>query len=77
MKQEVFKERLDALNVKINVIENEIRELQEVFAATYPIQPVHKRIKCINLLTDLLTRMEFHYNLVKKSNNNYEQKNRL
>lgn len=45
MKQEVFKERMDALNVKLRVIENEIRELQEEYIATYPIQPGDK---CIN-----------------------------
>lgn len=45
MKQEVFKERMDALNVKLRVIENEIRELQEEYIATYPIQPGYK---CIN-----------------------------
>ena len=45
MKQEVYKERMDALNVKLRVIENEIRELQEEYIATYPIQPGDK---CIN-----------------------------
>lgn len=44
MKQEVFKERMDALNVKLRVIENEIRELQEEYIATYPIQPGDKCI---------------------------------
>ena len=45
MKQEVFQERMDALSVKLRVIENEIRELQEEYIATYPIQPGDK---CIN-----------------------------
>ena len=31
MKQEVFQERMDALNVKLRVVENEIRELQEEY----------------------------------------------
>ena len=45
MKQEVFQERMDALNVKLRVVENEIKELQEEYIATYPIQPGDK---CIN-----------------------------
>ncbi len=45
MKQEIFQERMDALSVKLRVVENEIRELQEEYIATYPIQPGDK---CIN-----------------------------
>ena len=45
MTQEEFKERMNALNVKLDVIKNEIRELQKDFAATYPIQ---KGDKCVN-----------------------------
>lgn len=44
MKQEVFQERMDALSVKPRVVENEIRELQEEYIATYPIQPGDKCI---------------------------------
>ena len=45
MKKGVFIERMGALNVKLRVIENEIRELQEEYIATYPIQSGDK---CIN-----------------------------
>lgn len=40
MKQEVFQERMDALNVKLRVVENEIKELQEEYIATYPYSQV-------------------------------------
>ena len=58
MKQDVFKERLDALNVKRQVIENEIRELQEDFVADYPIKSGDK---CVNEngVTCWLSRMVF------------------
>lgn len=58
MKQEVFEERMSALNVKLNVIKNEIRELQEDFVATYPIQPGDK---CVdeNGTTCWLSRIVF------------------
>ena len=44
MKQEVFQERMDALSVKLREVENEIRELQNEFVKTYPIQPGDKCI---------------------------------
>lgn len=75
MKQDVFQERMNALSVKPRVVENEIRELQEEYIATYPIQPGDKCIDengkpcCLNRIVFLSTyshRPLFLVNYLKK-----------
>ena len=84
MKQEVFQERMDALNVKLRVVENEIRELQEEYIATYPIQPGDKCIDengtpCwlsrIAFVSIFYHRPLFYVNYPKKDDTRSKQEN--